>query len=660
MGEILGTTGDDTLIGTPLDDVLTSFGGTDYLSGGDGMDTYALSQRTGGSKVTIADTGQDGAIDTITGGRGLYGSASFGYQSWATAERIGDDLVITLPGKPGGFRKPGYGVLAIEVIDQYAGSAVEYLEMGGVFYRLADSFLGTIENDIIAGTSRRDIIKSYAGNDFIDAGGGNDRILSGNGDDTVFAGEGRNFIKTGGGNDLVFSGTGNDTIITGPGNDRVDAGNGNNKVVTGAGNDQVATGDGDDLIRGGSGDDVIDAGDGNNTVYGGSGNDRIITGSGDDMLHGRIGGDTYVISSLGSGFDTIVDEGNAALSRYGWLTWNMDEVEFTDFSSLDGAKHSLDIQISGNDLILTYWNATTPDVSGQIRVQDHFLGAKYALEQVDFGTGGVSAIYHIAQLRGDDYTYSVHGGSDAGGNDIVLGTAGDDKIYGGLGGDIMVGGGGADLYIFHDEEDGGGSTDLILDFDITDDLLDFSDIKGFDFSGVTISNSAYGNALISTAYGLVELVGVAFDAVTEGVFVFNGEAPAPDPGTGGANLSGPTLGGVPLTGTAASDEMIGTDFADRFIFAADTAFQAVDTVKDFLVEHGDMLDISDLLIGFDPANDAISDFAMLIQDPESNDVTLAIDRDGTAVAYNAQDVALIIDGASLDIQTLFDAGLLLV
>ncbi len=650
MAEIFGTTGDD---------ILSSFGGTDYLSGGDGMDTYALSQGAGGSTVTIEDMGQDGAIDTITGGRGLYSSASFGYESWATAERIDDDLIITLPGQPSRFRKPGYGELTIEITDQYAGGAVEYLEMGGVSYRLADSFVGTIENDIIAGTSGRDIIESYAGNDFIDAGAGNDKVLSGDGDDVVFGGEGRNVIKTGDGNDLVFSGTGNDTIITGAGNDRVDAGDGNNKVVTGAGNDQVSTGDGDDLVKGGSGDDVIDAGDGNNTVYGGSGNDRIVTGSGDDVLIGGTGGDTYVISSLGSDFDTIIDTGNAALKSYGWLTWNMDEVEFTDFSSLDEAKHSLDIQISVNDLTLTYWNAATPGVSGQISVQDHFLGAKYALEQVDFGVGGVSAIYHIAQLSGDDYTYSVHGGSDAGGNDIVLGTVGGDKIYGGLGGDIMVGGGGADLYIFHDEEDGGGSTDLILDFDITDDLLDFSDIKGLDFSGVTISNSAYGNALISTAYGLVELVDVAFDTVSEDAFVFNGTTPAPDPGTGPAPEPGPTPGGVPITGTAGSDELIGTDFADRFIFTADTAFEAVDEVKDFLVEHGDMLDITDLLIGFDLANDAISDFAMLIRDPESDDVTLAIDRDGTAATCDAQDVAFIVDGASLDIQTLFDDGLLL-
>lgn len=659
MVNIRGTTGNDTLIGTPHDDILISLGGTDDLSGGDGMDTYALSQGTGGSTVTIADMGQDGAIDTIKGGRGLYSSASFGYQSWATAERIGDDLNITLPGKPSRFRKPGYGELTIEIKDQYAGAAVEYLEMGGVSYRLADSFLGTIENDIIAGTSSRDIIESYAGNDFIDAGGGNDRILSGDGDDTVFGGEGRNFIKTGNGNDLVFSGAGNDIIVTGDGNDRVEAGGGKNKILTGAGNDQISTGSGDDLVKGGSGDDVIYAGDGNNTVYGGRGNDRIVTGSGDDMLIGGPGGDTYVISSLGSDSNTIVDNGNAAFKKYGWLTWNMDEVEFTDFSSLDAAKHSLDIQISGNGLILTYSNVATPGVSGQIKVQDHFLGAKFALEQVDFGIGGVNGIYHIAQMSGDDYTYSVHGGSDAGGNDIVLGTVGDDKMYGGLGGDIMVGGGGADLYIFHDEEDGGGSTDLILDFDVANDLLDFSDIKDLDFSGVTISNSVYGNALISTAYGSVELAGVAFDTVAEDTFVFNGTTPAPDPGPGPAPGPGPTPGGVPITGTAGVDVLVGTDFSDRFIFTADTAFEAVDTIKDFLVEHGDMLDITDLLIGFDPVVEAISDFAMLVRDPESDDVILAIDRDGTAAAYDGQDVALFVDGASLDIQTLFDDGLLL-
>ena len=97
MAEILGTTGNDTLIGTAEDDVLIAYGGNDILSGGAGADEYRLTQGKGAQWVVIDDKGGDGAVDTITGLRGLYASASLGYQAWATAERVGDDLIVTLP-----------------------------------------------------------------------------------------------------------------------------------------------------------------------------------------------------------------------------------------------------------------------------------------------------------------------------------------------------------------------------------------------------------------------------------------------------------------------------------------------------------------------------------------------------------------------------------
>ncbi|MCP4305074.1 MAG: hypothetical protein GY788_09410, partial [bacterium] len=79
MVDIPGTSGDDTLIGTVLDDVLIAYGGNDHLSGGAGADEYRLSQGAGSQWVVVDDNGGDGVVDTITGLRGIYASASLGY-----------------------------------------------------------------------------------------------------------------------------------------------------------------------------------------------------------------------------------------------------------------------------------------------------------------------------------------------------------------------------------------------------------------------------------------------------------------------------------------------------------------------------------------------------------------------------------------------------
>jgi Ca2+-binding RTX toxin-like protein len=183
--------------------------------------------------------------------------------------------------------------------------------------------------------------------------------------------------------------------------------------------------------------------------------------------------------------------------------------------------NSFGLQIVGNDLIISYEDiSAAPGQISQITIQNHFASERYAIEMVRFGEGAGSTVYHLANLRGDNYTYSVHNGSDIGGEDIVLGTSGDDHIYGGIGSDILLGGGGSDVFIFQDEDDNRGGSDIILDFDLLNDTLDFTEIKTLSRAGVSIADNGYGNAVISTAYGTIELSGIAAADVSNAIFDF--------------------------------------------------------------------------------------------------------------------------------------------
>jgi Ca2+-binding RTX toxin-like protein len=89
-----------------------------------------------------------------------------------------------------------------------------------------------------------------------------------------------------------------------------------------------------------------------------------------------------------------------------------------------------------------------------------------------------------------------------------------------------------------------------------------------------------------------------------------------------------------FVGGGGEDTMTGGAGGDRFVFNA--ADEGVDTVTDYSNNESDVLDISDILTGFDPENDNLSDFVSITSD--GTDATLAVDPGGGG-AYT--DVALL-------------------
>jgi Ca2+-binding RTX toxin-like protein len=349
------------------------------------------------------------------------------------------------------------------------------------------------------------VFSSGDGNDWLFGNRGADSLDAGAGNDIVFGGNGRDTITAASGNNLIFGESGNDRITTGDGADRIDSGAGNDRVFAGAGKDRIEGGAGKDVLKGQAGDDILIGGDDNDRLWGGDDKDVLDAGGGNNFLSGGKGGDSYVISIAGSNTDVISDRGDAPLVGI-YATAKDDEIRLTGYASFEEAVHSIDLQISDQDLVIVYESdSPTPGQTGQITIQNQFLNARFAIEKFAIGTSSPISNFHFANLMGDNFTFSVHDGPDVGANDFVFGTDGDDVIYGGFGTNLLLGGTGADLFIFKDEEDNRSGASIILDFDLNEDTLDFTEIAGLTRAGLTISDNSFGNAEISSIYATIEL-----------------------------------------------------------------------------------------------------------------------------------------------------------
>lgn len=84
-----------------------------------------------------------------------------------------------------------------------------------------------------------------------------------------------------------------------------------------------------------------------------------------------------------------------------------------------------------------------------------------------------------------------------------------------------------------------------------------------------------------------------------------------------------------------------------------------DTISDFNLSQGDKLDISDILFGYDPLTDAITDF-LEITTSGSNSI-VKVDLDGAGTSYAMQQIATINGVTGLtDEQSLVNSGTIIV
>lgn len=292
---LVGGSGNDTLIGTDDVNVFTDTGGNDSYIGNGGVDTLSYAQAIAGVTMNlasiVAQTTGGGGSDTVLDIENL----------------IGSDFNDALTGSTDANRLVG-------------GAGIDGL-VGGAGN---DVLEGGVGNDLLVGDANG-ALSPADGADTLDGGAGNDALIGGLGDDVLRGGSGEDVLVQGVGTGVA--GTGLTAIFNNDGgNDTLDGGDGTdlayffyagraggvslsiansaalNTITVGG----VAAGSVTSveriIFRGGLGGDVITGNFNADTLIGNEGDDILNGAVGNDSLQGNAGNDTLI---GGEGLDTI-------------------------------------------------------------------------------------------------------------------------------------------------------------------------------------------------------------------------------------------------------------------------------------------------------------------------------------------------------------------
>lgn len=260
---LVGTSGDDTLRGTPRADVIVGLAGDDVIIGRRGDDRVC---GRGGSDFLFGGSGDD-RLATGPGNNSLSGDQ-------------GDDV---LRGGSGTDDNANYLESPRPVVASIRGGFArgqgdDTLESG------IDELFGSAHGDVLIGDKRSQLLAGFAGDDTIRGGDRNDLLAGGLGDDEIDGGRGAYDIL----DDRDFGGPGTEVgvrldlgagVETGHGRDklsRVEGTNGspgNDVLIGGPGRNVLLAGEGDDKVSGAGGEDLVDGGNGLDRLDGGPGTD---------------------------------------------------------------------------------------------------------------------------------------------------------------------------------------------------------------------------------------------------------------------------------------------------------------------------------------------------------------------------------------------------
>ncbi len=444
--------------------------------------------------------------------------------------------------------------------------------------------------------------------------------------------------------------------------------------------------------------DIINGLGGNDSIYGYEGNDRITGGIGNDYLYGGLGNDTYVYAS-GDGLDSILEEGGTDTVQFTSSTLTL-----SNLTKLQSGQN-LDIYFSGvKTLTLTQYflldreietlkfsDGTTYNLSAEIYT---LLGTSagenlftYSGRIIDYiygyaGNDNISSGAGNDRLYGGDGNDSLNAGD---GNDLLYGENNDDVLYGeggndtldgGAGVDTLYGGAGNDTYVIRfnqgldtiDESGNGGTDTIQFTGNAAWTQANFAAVVSgsqinFNFSGVTVAkaymayNAGYSIETIkfhdNTIFDFGNFLWVKTGTSSGETITGNSGLRDSLEGLGGNDTLYGYDGNDVLSGGAGTDTLVGGAGADNFVFKT-TTLGSVDTISDFSTAQGDKLDISQILVGYDPLTSLIDNFLSFTV--SGSNTTVRVDRDGTGSTYASQNIAILTGVTGLDADAMLTSG----
>ncbi len=284
---IIGTDGDDNLLGTTCGEIIDARDGHDNIDARQGNDIVLAGN---GDDHVVAGDGND-VVQAGTGNDIVFAGA-------------GNDVVFGGSGDDRLFGEAGDDtIFGEEGNDAISGGAGDDILLAGIG---DDVVHGDAGNDVLDGGEGADTLYGDAGNDVLDGGEGTDSLHGGEGDDTMIAGAGDDTLMGDEGADVLADGLGNDTVYGGTGDDHLTA-------AADAAPDTYEGGSGEDTLDYSSAflDIFVDVGAGTadgreigrdfiagfERIIGGQGNDHLVSGSEPIQMAGGEGDDTFEFKS---------------------------------------------------------------------------------------------------------------------------------------------------------------------------------------------------------------------------------------------------------------------------------------------------------------------------------------------------------------------------
>ena len=385
---VIGSHGDDEIIGNSLDNYIDPGVGDCSLRGGNGSDTYVI-QSTYGQENVINNYAEDDLTDIILflvpyltieavvdgndillsslSGDGLVGIRIVDYHlehAQHLSVTTSDGISFVLP-EVDASNINSYNPLPMSLnlaqatTGQHMNLPVypSFSEVRAVYgsIKYPNSIIGNGQNNTLVGGEKRDSLQGLEGDDILKGGGGDDIMEGGPGSDILVGEDGSDNLDGGIDDDIISPGAGANQVNGGPGTDTVIySGNPSNEegiILHLSLGTCVHDGDEQDSLinienaYGTDYDDTLTGDDEDNVLIGKGGNDTLSPGTGYDILNGGNGSDIYDLTNANG---TVTIENLASD-----LATDLIIMGFANLSSLW-------YEIAGDDIVLRVINSQYP------------------------------------------------------------------------------------------------------------------------------------------------------------------------------------------------------------------------------------------------------------------------------------------------------------